>query len=151
MTWTWNTAPASAHRRDAARSIASVATSGIETASDGCSSDRAEPREEALGRVAHAPPRLVAASAVVVADPAEHAAHAGIAGRRGHRVEPGLGARAGIAHGREAAAQRLERGQLGAQVQASRIELDSSGTQMRRKISDGSPNASALPKHCVRW
>ena len=61
-------------------------------------------------------PRFAIRVAGVVADHAQHAADAGIARRLGHGVEPGVRARAGIDHRGEAAAQRLERGELGREV-----------------------------------
>ena len=95
-------------------------------------------------------PGGLAVAGFVVADGAEHATQSGLAARRDNRIQVSDERVAGVGHRREPATQRLERGEARGEQHAASSRPASIGTQIRRKISDGSPNARALPKLCVR-
>lgn len=80
-------------------------------------------REEALGlRLQRAALGIAALVAAVVADQPEHAAQAGLVQRARHRADVARRAGAGVAHGGEAAAQRLERRELGREIDELVVE-----------------------------
>ena len=109
------------------------------------------PRQKALGLGEH----LGMAAAVVVADHAEHAAHAGVARGAATASRP-FGARVPASHHRgEAAAQRFERRQLGAQVQAVRhrgcdFQRHPDAAEDLRRLAEGQRLAEALRQMVVR-